>query len=119
LDAILKPEVGFVENNLPTAEFELIRLSKMAGEPVIITLHGLTYSKCQQLREMEQESEIHILLAGCDDLRDPSFLSEFAGATPAESVKKLLLAGEIAGLAKEVEKLSGYRNATIDEVKND
>ena len=40
------------------------------------------------------------------------------GVTPAETVKAMLLPGEIADLAIAVEKLSGYRRTTIEEVKN-
>ena len=38
--------------------------------------------------------------------------------TPAETLKAMLLPGEIADLAIVVEKLSGYRRTTIEEVKN-
>jgi len=37
---------------------------------------------------------------------------------PADAVKKMLLAGEIADLSAAVERLSGYRRMTISEVKN-
>ena len=43
---------------------------------------------------------------------------KYGGATPAETVKAMLLPGEIADLAIAVEKLSGYRRTTIEEVKN-
>lgn len=33
-------------------------------------------------------------------------------------LKQLLLPGEITDLSQEVEKLSGYRRRTIEEVKN-
>ena len=42
----------------------------------------------------------------------------YGGATPAETVKAMLLPGEIEDLARAVERLCGYRRATIDEVKN-
>ena len=45
-------------------------------------------------------------------------LEKFGGATPADVVKRMLLAGEIADLSAVVERLSGYRRATITEVKN-
>lgn len=52
------------------------------------------------------------------DLKDPRLLEKFGGATPADVVKRMLLAGEIADLSAVVERLSGYRRATITEVKN-
>lgn len=59
-------------------------------------------------------------MAGCvePDLKDPRLLEKFGGATPADVVKRMLLAGEIADLSAVVERLSGYRRATITEVKN-
>lgn len=39
-------------------------------------------------------------------------------APAAEMLKQLLLPGEITDLSQEIEKLSGYRRRTIEEVKN-
>ena len=119
LDMMLKPEVESVKNALPTAKYEIKRLSKLAGEKVVVELHALPYGKTQQLREMEQDQEIHILLAGCSELSDSALTQKFGGATPAETVKAMLLPGEIADLSRAVERLTGYRKTTIAEVKND
>ena len=43
---------------------------------------------------------------------------KFGGATPAETVKNMLLPGEIEDLSRAVERLCGYRMLTIEEVKN-
>lgn len=67
---------------------------------------------------MERDVEIHILLAGCRELADPALQAKFGGATPVETVKAMLLPGEIADLSRAVERLSGYRRDTIREVKN-
>ena len=42
----------------------------------------------------------------------------YGGATPAETLKALLLPGEIEDLSREVERLSGYRGDTIQKLKN-
>ncbi len=118
LDLMLRPEVESVKKNLPAAEFEIKRLSKLAGEPVVVKLQGLPYGKVQQLREMEVDQEVHILLNGCSELKEPGLKEKFGGATPAETVKAMLLPGEIADLSRQVERLSGYRQTTIREVKN-
>lgn len=52
------------------------------------------------------------------DLKDPMLKERFGGATPAETVKAMLLPGEIEDLSRAVERLCGYRRATIEEVKN-
>ena len=69
---------------------------------------------------MAEDVEIHTLLAGCADpsLKDPALLEKVKAATPLIAVQKLLLPGEIEDLSRVVERLSGYRRATIREVKN-
>lgn len=118
LDQMLRPEVEDVQKNLPAARYEVKRLSRLLDEPVILELRGLPYGKVQSLREMDQEQEIQILLAGCAELRDEGLRAKFGGATPAETVKAMLLPGEIVDLSRVVERLSGYRQNTICEIKN-
>ena len=57
---------------------------------------------------------------GCaqPNLKDRSLAEKYGGATPAETVKAMLLPGEIEDLSRAVERLCGYRGATIEEVKN-
>lgn len=118
LDAMLRPEIANVEKELPTAEYNIKRLSRLAGEPVTVRLQALTYGKAQELKDAGADQEVLILLAGCPELKDPSLSSKFGGVTPAETVKAMLLPGEIADLSRAVERLSGYRQNTIAEVKN-
>ena len=118
LDMMLRPEVVSVQDNLPTAKYEVKRLSRLLKEPVTLELRGLPYGKAQELRTMEMDQEIHILLAGCPELKDPALKEKFGGVTPAETVKAMLLPGEIADLSRAVERLSGYRQNTIREIKN-
>ena len=84
-----------------------------------VTLHALPYGKAQDLKEMTRDVEVHILLAGCGELSNPALRDKFGGATPAETVKNMLLPGEIADLSRAVERLTGYRQNTIAEIKNE
>ena len=118
LDMMLKPEVPNVQKELPRAKYEVKRLSRLAGEPVVLELQGLPYGKAQELREVGDDQEVLILLAGCPELKDEALKAKFGGVTPAETVKAMLLPGEIADLSRTVERLSGYRQNTIREVKN-
>lgn len=118
LDMMLRPEVESVQNNLPMARYEVKRLSRLLKEPVVLELRGLPYGKAQELRTMETDQEVHILLAGCPELKDPALMEKFGGPTPADAVKAMLLPGEIADLSRAVERLSGYRQNTILEIKN-
>lgn len=118
LDLMLRPEAEDVQKNLPTAKYEVKRLSRALGEPVTLELRALPYGKAQDLRDMEHDQEVQILLAGCEELKAPELQTKFGGATPAETVKAMLLPGEIADLSRAVERLSGYRQVTIREIKN-
>ena len=118
LDQMLRPEAEDVQANLPTARYEIKRLSRALGEPVVLEVRGLPYGRAQDLRNMEQDQEVHILLAGCEELRDEALRTKFGGITPAETVKAMLLPGEIAELSRAVERLSGYRQVAIREIKN-
>lgn len=118
---LLRPELPNVQKELPTAKYKVKRLSELLGTDVVFTLKGLPYGKVQKLREsLFGDVGIHILLQGCvdPDLKDPALKDRFGGATPAETVKAMLLPGEIEDLSRAVERLCGYRRQTIDEVKN-
>ena len=52
------------------------------------------------------------------DLKAKELKEKYGGATPAETVKAMLLPGEIEDLSRAVERLCGFRRITIDEVKN-
>ncbi len=102
-----------------TAEYKIKRLSRLCGRDVVFTLKQLSYSAVDRLRQMERESDIHIVLAGVaqPDLRSPELMQKYLAATPAELVKKLLLPGEIEDLQRAIERLCGYRQLTIEQIK--
>jgi hypothetical protein len=121
LALLLRPELPNVQKDLPTARYKVKRLSQLAGEDVVFQLRGLPYGKVQSLRSAAgEDTSVHILLAGCaqPNLKDRSLAEKYGGATPAETVKAMLLPGEIEDLSRAVERLCGYRGATIEEVKN-
>jgi len=121
LALLLRPELPNVLKELPTAKYKLPRLSGLVGEDVVFTLRGLPYGKVQKLRDSGGgDEEVQILLAGCvePDLKATALRDRYGGATPAETVKAMLLPGEIADLSRAVERLCGYRMLTIEEVKN-
>ena len=120
LDALLGSAIPNVEKELPTGRYKVDRLSALSGHDVVFTVRALPYGKVHDLERFTQDSDVHILLAGCvePDLKDPRLMEKFGGATPADTVKRMLLPGEIADLSAAVERLSGYRRMTISEVKN-
>lgn len=120
LDTLLGSAIPNVEKELPSAAYKIDRLSALAGHDVVFKLKALPYGKVHDIERFTQDADVHILLAGCTepDLKDGRLREKFGGATPADVVKRMLLAGEIADLSAAVERLSGYRRMTITEVKN-
>lgn len=121
LSLLLRPELPNVQKDLPIARYKVKRLNELLGTDVVFTLRALPYGKVQQLRESQSaDVSIHILLQGCvdPDLKAPELKERFGGATPAETVKNMLLPGEIEDLSRAVERLCGYRRLTIEEIKN-
>lgn len=110
------------EKELPVVEkdVKLKRLSRKGEEPVVFTLRSLSYGRVADLRRIGgEEMKLHIVLAGvkAPDLKNQDLLDHYGAATPLELLKAMLLPGEIEDLSLEIEKLSGYRTDTIEEIK--
>ena len=121
ISLLLRPELPNVQKELPTARYKVKRLSKQLGTDVVFTLRGLPYGRVQKLREsVADDVPVQILLQGCvePNLKAPALQERYGGATPAETVKALLLPGEIEDLSRAIERLCGYRQLTIEAVKN-
>lgn len=116
LDLLLKNDVP----NLPEKEYKIKRLSKLYGTDIVFKLKAIPYSRATEIsKSQKDDTEVHILLAGVvePNLKSPELLSKYNAATPAEMVKKMLLAGEIIEISRAIERLSGYRIDTIEEIK--
>jgi len=116
LDLLLKADIP----NLPEKEVKLKRLSTICGGPVIFKLRALPYARAAELIKTQPEDlNVHIVLAGVvePNLKDTELLTKYNAPTPAELIKKMLLPGEIEDLSREIEKLSGYRTTTIEDIK--
>ncbi len=120
LDLLLRADAPDMLRQLPEKSFEVKRLSEILGKPAVFRLRGLPYGRVQELRRLEEETDIHILLSGCldPDLRSPALMAHYNAPSPADAVKSLLEPGEIEDLSREVERLCGFRTWTIKEVKN-
>lgn len=109
--------------NLPKKEFKVKRLSKLAGTDVVFTLQALPYSRIAEIKKMSSEENltVNIALAGVisPNLRDSRFCEKYKAVTPVELLKNnmLLLPGEVEDISREIEKLSGFRTVTIEEIK--
>lgn len=110
------------EKVLPVQEKEvkIKRLSPKGQEPVVFSLRSLSYNRVAELKKIGGEDmKLHILLAGIKspDLKNQELLDKYGAATPLDLLKILLLPGEIEDLSLAVERLSGYRVDTIEEIK--
>lgn len=116
LDFLLKMDVP----DLPTMQVKQKRLSEQAGGDVVLGLRALTYARSNEIRKFTGDDlNVHIVLAGVTspDLKNPALMEKFDAATPAELVKKMLLPGEIEDLSRKIERLSGFRIDTLEDLK--
>lgn len=105
---------------LPEKEYKIKRLSNLCGAPVVFKLRALPFSRAAELtKSLKDDLEVHIILAGVvePNLKSKELLEKYNAVTPAEMVKKMLLPGEIIDISRAIEKLSGYRTDTIEEIK--
>ncbi len=121
LEKLLGAEVPDLRTALPTKTVRVKRLSELTKQDWDVTLQALPYGTVEDIKHSDDKDvSTQILLAGMvdPDPKDPVLLRRFDAVTPAEALKALFLPGEIEDLAREVEKLTGYRGATIEEIKN-
>ena len=122
LDLLLRADLPDVRKALPEKRMEVKRLTELAGEPVIFTLRGLTYRENRDIQDKRREDQaVSAVLYACKDpdWRDQRLLSAVSGAvTPLDVIQARLSPGEIDELYVEIQKLSGYINRTLREVKN-
>ncbi|WP_297301091.1 hypothetical protein [uncultured Oscillibacter sp.] len=122
LDLLLRGDMPDVRKALPEKRMEVKRLTELAGEPVIFTLRGLTYQEIRDIQDKRREDQaVSAVLYACKDpdWRDQRLLNAVSGAvTPLDVIKARLNPGEIDELYVEIQKLSGYINRTLREVKN-
>lgn len=122
LDLLLRPELPDVRKSLPEKRMEVKRLSELAGEPVVFTLRALSYKEIRDIQDKRREDQaVSAVLYGCKDpdWRDRRLLTAVSGAvTPLDVIQARLNPGEIDELYVEIQKLSGYIDRTLREVKN-
>ena len=118
LDLLLKADLN--ELKIPTNEVKVKRLSEILKTDVIFKVKAITYDKREELLETnDKDFKIHILLEGVQEpsLKSKELMEKYKAITPVETVKKLLLPGEIEDLYTEISKLSGFGKDTLEELK--
>ena len=98
---------------------EIKELSEKAGRKIYFELTELDYDECAYLKAKGDEMDACIV---CMGIKEPKLNSEeFAKSQneqmPQDALKKYLSAGTIEALSGEIQKLSGYRVITVEDVK--
>ena len=118
LDLLLKTDLS----NTQDCEVKINRLSSQVGEDILFTLRPISLDRLEELRESNGKSSdfsVMVVLEAVKspDLKSPDLKEKLKTKTPAETIKKLLLAGEIEDLYLKACQLSGFGRETIEEIK--
>ena len=121
LSLLLEGSMPDVRRERPEKRYEVKRLSQTLGKPVVFTLRALPYGRVHELQRLTEDLECHIVLEGCVEpsFKDSALMAKYAAATPLDVIQAMLLPGEIEDLSRAVERLTGYRQNTIKEIKNE
>lgn len=117
LDLLLKTKVQF-----PEKQVKMKRLSENTGEDIVFTIQAIPLDRLEELREANGKSidfQTMVVLNGVKEpnLKAPELKEHFRAHTPIETVKNMLLAGEIEELYLKISTLSGYGPDTIEEIE--
>ncbi len=98
---------------------KVTELSEAAGKPVYFKLKELDYNDCAYLKGKGEDMDAYIVCMGVSepDLNCNEFSKSQGEAMPQDALKKYLSAGTIESLSREIQKLSGYRTVTVEDVK--
>lgn len=136
LDKLLQTDAGKLTEK-PHKIFEVKRLSAVLKTKFDLELQAIAPQRYAEIQRMGIdlgkkgnvrdvnifEMQVFTVLDGikAPNLKDKDLLKHFEAATPKELVSKLFLAGEIADIYDEINKLSGYEkdDDEVDaEIKN-
>lgn len=126
IEKLLKLDASKLQ--MPSKEVEVKRLSDLLGEQFIVKLRGISSDKLDEIRDMAiKDDSIDVnevrkatVLTGViePNLRDESLSKHFGATTPYDLVDKLFLPGEKDALYEQINKLSGYNEGAVEDIKN-
>ena len=94
------------------------RKIKIARLSLTLTVKSLSYDKVMG-NIGRKDANFHYILDSVvsPNLRDSEWYEKHMGCvTPVEALKKLLLAGEVSGLVKQLDQLNGYGSTAVQDV---
>ena len=132
IDLLLGIDKGKFEKE--TKKIKVKSLSKKAGEDIFFTVKELTMDEFKKISDLATTKKRHgitetdevkvaidtILKSVVEpNFRDEKLLEYYEAETPKELVKKLLKAGEIMEVYREIEKVSGYNQDEDEQEKEE
>jgi len=132
IDLLLGIDKGKFEKE--TKKIKVKSLSKKAGKDIFFTVKELTMDEFKKISDLATTKKRHgitetdevkvaidtILKSVVEpNFRDEKLLEYYEAETPKELVKKLLKAGEIMEVYREIEKVSGYNQDEDEQEKEE
>ena len=132
IDLLLGIDKGKFEKE--TKKIKVKSLSKKAGKDIFFTVKELTMDEFKKISDLATTKKRHgisetdevkvaidtILKSVVEpNFRDEKLLEYYEAETPKELVKKLLKAGEIMEVYREIEKVSGYNQDEDEQEKKE
>jgi hypothetical protein len=135
VDRLLRADVVNKLAERPTKKVKMERLSKLFGFDFIVTLRAIDPERYADIQKMAvdftngsvdnmdiYQIQTQTLLAGIadPDFKNKELMEKFGVALPADIIRKLFLAGEIADLTAQITELNGYttQKKADEAVKN-
>lgn len=135
VDRLLKADVVNKLAERPTKKVKMERLSKLFGFDFVITLRAIDPERYADIQKMAvdftngnadnvdiYQMQTQTLLAGIadPDFKSKELMEKFGVTLPADIIRKLFLAGEIANLTAQITELNGYttQKKADEAVKN-
>jgi hypothetical protein len=129
-DMLLSNDIS--EFKMPEAEIEIKRLSKVYGQPFVITFRAIKPDEEEDVQkdcmtitkdgvDVDSSRMKYLTVAKClisPDIRNKELQQKFSSPNHVELLKKLLLIGEVTAVYDEIQLLSGYGKDKVEEVKN-
>lgn len=122
-DRLLETDAEKLQEKEKT-ELKIKRLSDIVGEPFVVTCAALTEDQMVHVSEISKEGDFraNILLESCRiegrRLSDKELLNKLGVASGKDAIKALFSAGEISIIYSTINRLSGYDDGAVTEVKN-
>ena len=116
----------------PTAKLELTRLSKLTGEPFVVTLQAISARRYTELVNdvttkkgaidsgKAYKAYVMVAISGLVEpsMKDKDLQEHYGCSTPDELLETLFTGGEITSMAEKITEISGMAGNVVREIKN-